>query len=129
MSEGGRRRSLSGGRRRRNADTDAIEPGVYWPGGGGLRLEDNYLVTASGSERKATVKIANTSATPALMIKLTLKDSVTGARILPAYYSENYVSMLPGEERVITIEFPAGHTKAAIGLRGCNLATEAIAAE
>jgi Xaa-Pro aminopeptidase len=29
----------------------AIEPGVYWPGGGGLRLEDNYLVTASGSEK------------------------------------------------------------------------------
>ena len=29
----------------------AIEPGVYWPGGGGLRLEDDYLVTATGSER------------------------------------------------------------------------------
>jgi len=29
----------------------AIEPGVYWPGGGGLRLEDNYAVTAAGSER------------------------------------------------------------------------------
>ncbi|MGH2849770.1 MAG: M24 family metallopeptidase [Solirubrobacteraceae bacterium] len=29
----------------------AIEPGVYWPGGGGLRLEDNYLITASGSEK------------------------------------------------------------------------------
>ena len=27
----------------------AIEPGVYWPGGGGLRLEDNYLVTATGT--------------------------------------------------------------------------------
>jgi len=93
------------------------------------KLSASAAVTASGSERKATVKIANTSATPALMIKLTLKDSVTGARILPAYYSENYVSMLPGEERVITIEFPAGQSKAAIGLRGWNLATEAIAAE
>ena len=29
----------------------AIEPGVYWPHGGGLRLEDNYLVTATGSEK------------------------------------------------------------------------------
>jgi Xaa-Pro aminopeptidase len=29
----------------------AIEPGVYWPGGGGLRLEDNYLVTATGTEK------------------------------------------------------------------------------
>ena len=29
----------------------AIEPGVYWPGGGGLRIEDDYLVTATGAER------------------------------------------------------------------------------
>ena len=29
----------------------AIEPGVYWEGGGGLRLEDNFLVTASGCEK------------------------------------------------------------------------------
>jgi Xaa-Pro aminopeptidase len=29
----------------------AIEPGVYWEGGGGLRLEDNFLVTADGAER------------------------------------------------------------------------------
>jgi len=29
----------------------AIEPAAYWPGGGGLRLEDNFLVTAAGSER------------------------------------------------------------------------------
>jgi Xaa-Pro aminopeptidase len=29
----------------------AIEPGVYWKGGGGLRLEDNFLVTANGCEK------------------------------------------------------------------------------
>jgi Xaa-Pro aminopeptidase len=29
----------------------AIEPGVYWDGGGGLRLEDNFLVAASGCEK------------------------------------------------------------------------------
>jgi len=29
----------------------AIEPGVYWPQGGGLRLEDNFLITADGAER------------------------------------------------------------------------------
>jgi Xaa-Pro dipeptidase len=29
----------------------AIEPGVYWPGGGGLRIEDNFLVTANGAEK------------------------------------------------------------------------------
>jgi Xaa-Pro aminopeptidase len=29
----------------------AIEPGVYWEGGGGLRVEDNFLVTADGPEK------------------------------------------------------------------------------
>jgi len=29
----------------------AIEPGVYWDGGGGLRVEDNFLVTADGVEK------------------------------------------------------------------------------
>ena len=27
----------------------AIEPGIYWEGGGGLRVEDNFLVTADGA--------------------------------------------------------------------------------
>jgi Xaa-Pro aminopeptidase len=29
----------------------AIEPGIYWEGGGGLRLEDNFLVTQAGNEK------------------------------------------------------------------------------
>ena len=29
----------------------AIEPGVYWPEGGGLRVEDNFLITESGAEK------------------------------------------------------------------------------
>ncbi len=29
----------------------AIEPGVYWPGGGGLRLEDNFWITGTGNEK------------------------------------------------------------------------------
>jgi hypothetical protein len=74
-----------------------------------------------GNERRATVLIKNSSNTPALMIKLTLKDAATGERILPAYYSENYASLLSGESRTITVDFSAGSVKPAIGLRGWNL--------
>jgi Xaa-Pro aminopeptidase len=28
----------------------AVEPGLYWPGGGGLRVEDNFLITDHGCE-------------------------------------------------------------------------------
>jgi Xaa-Pro dipeptidase len=29
----------------------AVEPGVYWDGGGGLRLEDNFLISDDGAEK------------------------------------------------------------------------------
>jgi Xaa-Pro aminopeptidase len=29
----------------------AIEPGIYWEGGGGLRVEDNFLITSDGAEK------------------------------------------------------------------------------
>jgi len=29
----------------------AIEPGCYWEGGGGLRVEDNFLITGNGAEK------------------------------------------------------------------------------
>jgi Xaa-Pro dipeptidase len=29
----------------------AIEPGCYWEGGGGLRVEDNFLITAEGARK------------------------------------------------------------------------------
>src|SRR4051812_24987377 len=32
----------------------AIEPGIYWPGGGGLRVEDNFLINDTGSEKLCT---------------------------------------------------------------------------
>jgi Xaa-Pro aminopeptidase len=32
----------------------AIEPGIYWEGGGGLRLEDNFWITAEGNEKLCT---------------------------------------------------------------------------
>ena len=29
----------------------AVEPGVYWDGGGGLRVEDNFVVRVGGVEK------------------------------------------------------------------------------
>jgi len=29
----------------------AVEPGIHWPEGGGLRVEDNFLVTDGGAEK------------------------------------------------------------------------------
>jgi hypothetical protein len=91
-----------------------------------VKLTASASVAASGTERKATVEIKNEGSAPALMIKLVLKDAATGERILPAYYSVNYLSLLPGEEQTVNVEFPAGSGKPAIGLRGWNIAEETV---
>jgi Xaa-Pro aminopeptidase len=41
----------AGGGEIREGMVFALEPGIYWDGGGGLRLEDNFLVTAAGPEK------------------------------------------------------------------------------
>jgi hypothetical protein len=121
-----------------DADSARISDNFYWwskdeeslrelNGMAPATLTATAALTAAGDERKVTVKIKNSAAVPALMIKLTLQNAAGGERILPAYYSENYVSLLPGEDREITIAFPAGSTRLALTLRGWNLATETIA--
>jgi hypothetical protein len=58
-----------------------------------------------------------------------LVNSTTGERILPAYYSDNYVSLLPGESRAIHVEYPAaaaGGTVPALTLRGFNLPPRSV---
>ena len=92
-------------------------------------LTTSATMASDGNERKATVQIKNSGAVAALMIKLTLNNATTGERILPAYYSENYVSLLPGEERTVTVQFPAGSTKPMFGVRGWNLETSTIEAK
>jgi Xaa-Pro dipeptidase len=44
----------AGGGTMRKGMVLSIEPGVYWPGGGGLRIEDVFLITAGASEKLCT---------------------------------------------------------------------------
>ncbi|MGB7136809.1 MAG: LamG-like jellyroll fold domain-containing protein [Acidobacteriaceae bacterium] len=84
-------------------------------------------LSGDNGEEKASVTLSNSGDVPAVMVKLTLENAATGTRILPAYYSDNYVSLLPGEQRTLTVEFPAGTGTPGFGLRGWNLAKQIIA--
>ena len=57
-----------------------------------------------GDEWRGTVKVTNLADTPALMLRLNLKDS-DGDQVLPVVYGDNYFHLMPHEERVITISF------------------------
>ena len=82
--------------------------------------------TANGG---VAVTLSNDGTTPLLETKLTLVDA-QGERVLPAFYSDNYVSLLSGEHRTVTIDTmdstkPAG-TPAAVQLRGWNVTPASI---
>jgi hypothetical protein len=57
---------------------------------------------AQDGEQIRIVTLTNTGSAPALNAKLTLLDN-SGVRILPVFYSDNYVALLPGETRRIEI--------------------------
>jgi hypothetical protein len=80
------------------------------------------------TENHITVTLANPSQTTALTTKLTLLDGANGPRILPAYYSDNYISLLPNEQRTIQIAYPASaaHAHPVITLRGWNITPATI---
>jgi len=56
--------------------------------------------------RTVTVTLHNPSQAVALMAHIQLRRK-SGERVLPAYYSDNYVSLAPGEERTLTVEADA----------------------
>ena len=67
-----------------------------------------------------SVVLTNTSETPALMLYLVARNAA-GERILPALWSDNYIHLMPGEQRTLTVGIPEGASCASIGLEGFNL--------
>ncbi|WP_405591645.1 discoidin domain-containing protein [Streptomyces sp. NBC_01190] len=64
-------------------------------------------VTGSGERRTLTTKVENRGSAVAAMVRLSLLDDRSGDRVLPTLYSDNYVWLLPGESRTVTLSWPA----------------------
>jgi hypothetical protein len=121
-----------------DASGKAISDNLYWLNGGESYRPLNRLPPASvsatasatkdGDEIKVHVQLENHGSSAALANKLTLEAASDGARILPAYLSDNYVSLLPGESRAIEIEYPASAAQgpARVAVRGWNLAAATV---
>ena len=78
-------------------------------------------------ETEMTVTLANRGQVPAIEAKLTVMNA-DGSQVLPAYFSDNYVSLLPGETRTVTIRYPAAVARGErVALRGWNVAAASIA--
>ena len=66
----------------------------------------NVQVARKDAEGKCvlSVKLRNPTDKIALMAHLQLRRQKSGQRVLPVFYSDNYVSLAPQESRVVTIE-------------------------
>jgi hypothetical protein len=115
-----------------------LSDNLYWQGRDAAsqrRLMDlrPQSISVSAHARKAgdgtrvDVVMSNQGRSPALAVKITLLDE-HGARVLPVYYDDNYVALLPGESRRIEVLCPAGSARCArVALRGWNAETREIA--
>jgi Ig-like domain-containing protein len=54
-----------------------------------------------------TIELHNHSSNPALLVRLKFVRHKSGDRILPVLFSDNYVTLMPGEQRTIRAEVNA----------------------
>jgi hypothetical protein len=123
----------------RNSAGEVFSENFYWLGENSVAYRQlNRLaqatVSATASSTSADgvlhvrVTLRNTGAVVSLLDKLTLLNAADGSRILPAYFTDNYISLLPGESREIRIESPAaaGRGSVQVAMRGWNLVTQTV---
>ncbi len=59
----------------------------------------------NGENTKLEVKLTNSSNKIAFFIEMLVVSKESGKSVLPVFWSDNYVSLLPGEEKTYTAEF------------------------
>ncbi|RLD13567.1 glycoside hydrolase family 2, partial [candidate division KSB1 bacterium] len=74
----------------------------------------------STARGKQWVRLENTSGHIAFMLYLELQNE-RGEPILPAYWDDNYVSLMPHESRLIHVTFPARRGKTQVKVSGWNV--------
>ena len=69
-----------------------------------VTLESQVARNDADGKCQITVTLKNTSGNIALMNHVQLRRKKSGERVLPVFYDNNYVSLMPGEQRTISIE-------------------------
>ncbi|HUZ45829.1 MAG TPA: discoidin domain-containing protein [Terriglobia bacterium] len=69
-----------------------------------VNLEASTRVEQQGGRWLLATEVRNSSAYPALLVRVKAVRETSGDRILPALYNDNYVDLLPGERRTIRTE-------------------------
>ncbi len=76
-----------------------------------VKLEINTKVVRKGNQLNLTTTLINKTKQPALMVKLNVVGNKSKERMLPVIFSDNFVSLMPGEKRNITLELQDADTR------------------
>lgn len=69
-----------------------------------VELTGKIINRPKGETTKIEFEVSNNTITPAVGIKLNLRNETTKERILPAYFSDGYFTLFPGESRILTVD-------------------------
>lgn len=91
-----------------------------------VELEASTKTSRQGGRWLLETRLKNPSETPAVMIRLVAVRSRSGDRILPALYSDNYFTLMPGESAVVMTELEEADCRGeepVIRIEGFNVAS------
>ncbi len=80
-----------------------------------------------GADKEVTVTLRNPGKNIAFFIELAVRGEASGRTVLPVFWEDNYVSLLPGESRTIRATFAAadlGGEKPVFSYKGWNVKGE-----
>jgi len=101
---------------------DLLSENFYWRGSARddyralrtlptVRLISSTSVDRNGDRWYLTTTLENETDQPALMVRLKVVRSNSGDLITPVLYSDNYVSLMPGEQKTIRMELQHADTR------------------
>ena len=75
------------------------------------KVEAKTRITHHGSRWAIIAQLHNVSTSPALMVRVKAVRAKTGDPILPALYNDNYIALMPGERKSISVELEDADTR------------------
>jgi exo-1,4-beta-D-glucosaminidase len=69
-----------------------------------------------GPEGSALVVVENTGTALAFQVHLRVADRESGEEVLPVYWQDNYLALMPGEKRTLRVSFPRRPFPGTLGL-------------
>jgi hypothetical protein len=106
-------------------DYRALDPLAYT----GLSTSISAKSVLANGNDQYTVTLTNATNVPALQARIRVTVAESGEDVLPVFYGDNYISLMPGDSKTVTVEFDPANLKGGtprFGLDGWNVTAKII---